>query len=39
MLTMLADVVMPEAFEHGGLLVGLFTALGFVFAAWISMIQ
>jgi ZIP family zinc transporter len=28
-LTMLADTMMPEAFEHGGRLVGLFTTLGF----------
>jgi ZIP family zinc transporter len=28
-LTMLADTMMPEAFEHGGNLVGLFTTLGF----------
>jgi zinc transporter, ZIP family len=29
-LTMLADTMMPEAFEHGGKLVGLFTTLGFL---------
>jgi zinc transporter, ZIP family len=28
-LTMLADTMMPEAFEHGGKLVGLVTTLGF----------
>ena len=28
-LTMLADTMMPEAFEHGGRLVGLVTTLGF----------
>ena len=28
-LTMLADTMMPEAFEHGGKLVGLLTTLGF----------
>ena len=28
-LTMLADTMMPEAFEHGGKLVGLMTTLGF----------
>lgn len=33
MLTMLADAMMPEAFEHGGKLVGLLTAIGFVAAA------
>jgi ZIP family zinc transporter len=39
MLTMLADAMMPEAFEHGGLLVGLFTVLGFLAAATLSVIQ
>lgn len=28
-LTMLADTMMPEAFEHGGSVVGLVTVLGF----------
>ena len=28
-LTMLADTMMPEAFEHGGKLAGLATTLGF----------
>jgi ZIP family zinc transporter len=32
LLTMLADTMMPEAFEHGGKLVGLFTTLGFAVA-------
>ena len=36
MLTMLADAMMPEAFEHGGKMVGLFTALGFLLAAMLS---
>jgi ZIP family zinc transporter len=31
-LTMLADTMMPEAFEHGGKLVGIFTTLGFATA-------
>jgi zinc transporter, ZIP family len=35
-LTMLADTMMPEAFEHGGKLVGLFTTLGFGLAFAIS---
>ena len=39
MLTMLADAMMPEAFEHGGKLVGLFTVLGFLVAAVLSVIQ
>lgn len=36
MLTMLADGMMPEAYEHGGKLVGLFTVLGFLAAAVLS---
>ena len=32
MLTMLADTMMPEAFEHGGKVVGLVTVCGFVVA-------
>ena len=39
MLTMLADAMMPEAFEHGGNLVGLFTVLGFAVAAALSLMQ
>lgn len=39
MLTMLADAMMPEAFEHGGLMVGLFTVLGFLAAAILSIMQ
>jgi zinc transporter, ZIP family len=31
-LTMLADTMMPEAFEHGGKLAGVVTTLGFVVA-------
>jgi ZIP family zinc transporter len=31
-LTMLADTMMPEAFEHGGKLVGLATTIGFAVA-------
>jgi ZIP family zinc transporter len=31
-LTMLADTMMPEAFEHGGKLVGVLTTLGFAVA-------
>ena len=33
MLTMLADTMMPEAFEFGGKAVGLLTTLGFLMAA------
>jgi zinc transporter, ZIP family len=35
-LTMLADTMMPEGFENGGKLVGLFTTLGFALAFLIS---
>lgn len=39
MLTMLADAMMPEAFEHGGKLVGLITVLGFLVAGVLAVIQ
>ncbi len=39
MLTMLADAMMPEAFEHGGMLVGLFTVFGFLASAMLSIFQ
>lgn len=39
MLTMLADAMMPEAFEHGGKTVGLFTVMGFLLAAVLSIVQ
>ena len=35
-LTMLADTMMPEAFEHGGKLVGIATTVGFALAFAIS---
>jgi zinc transporter, ZIP family len=35
-LTMLADTMMPEAFKHGGKIVGLLTTLGFLMAAILS---
>jgi ZIP family zinc transporter len=38
-LTMLADTMMPEAFEHGGKLVGLVTTLGFGLAFAISALE
>ena len=38
-LTMLADTMMPEAFERGGKLVGLATTLGFVVAFAISSLE
>jgi zinc transporter, ZIP family len=37
-LPMLADAMIPEAFEHGGRLVGLFTVLGFGAAAALSIL-
>jgi ZIP family zinc transporter len=36
MLTMLAEAMMPEAYEEGGKLVGLFTVLGFLLATVLS---
>jgi ZIP family zinc transporter len=36
LLTMLADTMMPEAFEHGGKAVGLITVLGFAVAFTLS---
>jgi ZIP family zinc transporter len=39
MLTMLADAMMPEAFEHGGKLVGLFTVLGFLAAGVLAAME
>ena len=38
-LTMLADTMMPEAFEHGGKLVGVFTTFGFALAFMISALE
>ena len=38
-LVMLADPMMPEAYEHGGKLVGLFTALGFAVAFFITSLE
>jgi ZIP family zinc transporter len=38
-LTMLADTMMPEAFEHGGKLVGFVTTLGFALAFGISALE
>lgn len=38
MLTMLADAMIPEAYEHGGKLTGLATVFGFVVAAVLSAI-
>jgi ZIP family zinc transporter len=38
-LTMLADSMMPEAFEHGGKTVGLVTVLGYLVAAALTALQ
>jgi ZIP family zinc transporter len=38
-LTMLADTMMPEAFEHGGNVVGLVTVAGFALAFLLSTVQ
>jgi len=38
-LTMLADTMMPEAFEHGGNIVGLVTTAGFILAALLSTVE
>jgi ZIP family zinc transporter len=38
-LIMLADAMMPEAFEHGGKIVGLLTTLGFMMAAVLSVLE
>ena len=38
-LTMLADTMMPEAYEHGGKLVGVATTLGFALAFAISALE
>jgi zinc transporter, ZIP family len=39
MLTMLSDAMIPEAYQHGGKTVGLFTVLGFIVTAVLSAIQ
>jgi ZIP family zinc transporter len=38
-LTMLSDVMMPEAFENGGKVVGLLTTLGFLTAGVLSVME
>ena len=38
-LTMLADTMMPEAFEHGGRLVGVVTMFGFALAFVVSALE
>jgi ZIP family zinc transporter len=38
-LTMLADTMMPEAYEHGGKVVGVLTTLGFAVAYTIHLLD
>lgn len=39
MLTMLTEAMIPEAYQHGGKLAGLFTVFGFLVAAVLSILQ
>lgn len=38
-LMMLANTMMPEAFEHGGKLAGVFTVLGFAISVWVVVLE
>lgn len=38
-LMMLANTMIPEAYEHGGKLAGVFTVLGFAVAVWVTMLE
>lgn len=38
-LVMLANTMMPEAYEHGGKLAGIFTVLGFVCAVFVVLLE
>ena len=38
-LVMLADTMMPEAFQHGGKLAGISTVMGFALAAYLSVVS
>jgi len=38
-LMMLANTMMPEAFQHGGKLAGVFTVLGFAVAVWVVVLE
>lgn len=38
-LMMLANTMIPEAYEHGGRLTGVFTVLGFLLAVWIAALE
>ncbi len=36
---MLANTMMPEAYEHGGKLAGVFTVLGFAISVWVIVLE
>jgi ZIP family zinc transporter len=36
---MLANTMIPEAYEHGGKLAGVFTVLGFAVAVWVTVLE
>jgi ZIP family zinc transporter len=38
-LMMLANTMIPEAYEHGGKLAGVFTVLGFAVSVWIIVLE
>ena len=38
-LMMLANTMMPEAYEHGGKLAGVFTVLGFAVSVWVIVLE
>ena len=38
-LMMLANTMMPEAYEHGGKLTGIFTVLGFAVSVWVIALE
>ena len=38
-LMMLANTMIPEAYEHGGKLAGIFTVLGFAVCVWVIVLE
>jgi len=38
-LMMLANTMIPEAYEHGGKLAGVFTVMGFAVSVWIIVLE
>ena len=38
-LMMLANTMIPEAYEHGGKLTGVFTVLGFAVCVWVIVLE